>query len=323
MNDIVEYDSVVNQFFLPMIKQKLENPKDEIQKEIKKQNDKLKRIKDAYINEVFTLEEYDTERKNVEKTIEDLEFKLNETDICDILKFTPEDILIKRDIDFINSIKYPEKYKEYNKSWKDFKRDEKAELIMNYIEDIKLIENNNNIEVDFVKFRESIANPCNELYFNGYIDRSEYALFGNVIGTLRYSEYRPLEEVWQHLLRLREFYDVKFYEATYNLKQQVFRFRTDFNKTIVRVFPMEDYKNIDPNQKLEDYNLGIIYIENNDETLMENKEDVFNYIPEKIELEDGGYVIIKDGEYVDRTRTKVKPVTLKGFEETFIDDEEE
>ena len=72
MNDIVEYDSVVNQFFIPMIKQKLENPKDEIQKEIKKQNDKLKRIKDAYINEVFTLEEYDAERKNVEITIEDL-----------------------------------------------------------------------------------------------------------------------------------------------------------------------------------------------------------------------------------------------------------
>ena len=323
MNDIVEYDSVVNQFFIPMIKQKLENPKDEIQKEIKKQNDKLKRIKEAYINEVFTLEEYDTERKNVEKTIEDLEFKLTETDICDILKFTPEDILIKRDIDFINSIKYPEKYKEYNKSWKELNRVEKAQLIMSYIEDIKLIENNNNIEVDFVKFRESIANPCNELYFNGYIDRSEYALFGNVIGTLRYSEYRPLEEVWQHLLRLREFYDVKFYEATYNLKQQVFRFRTYFNKTIVRTFPMEDYKKLDPNQELEDYNLGVIYIENNDDTLLENKEDVFNYIPDEVELEDGGYVIIKDGEYVDRTRTKVKPVTLKGFEETFNEDEED
>ena len=56
---------------------------------------------------------------------------------------------------------------------------------------------------------------------------------------------------------------------------------------------------------------------------MENKEDVFNYIPEKVELEDGGYVIIKDGEYVDRTRTIVKPVTLKGFEETFNEDEEE
>jgi len=42
-----------------------------------------------------------------------------------------------------------------------------------------------------------------------------------------------------------------------------------------------------------------------------------------VELHDGGYVIIKDGEYVDRSTTKVKPVTLKGLEETFLEDEEE
>lgn len=114
MDEIVEYDSVVNQFFLPMIKQKIENPKKDIEKEIKKQNDKFKRIKDAYINNVFTLEEYDLERKNIENTIEELKIKLNETEICDELRFTPEDILIKRDIDFINSIKFPDKYKEYN-----------------------------------------------------------------------------------------------------------------------------------------------------------------------------------------------------------------
>lgn len=61
----MEYDSVVNQFFLPMIKQKIEN----IEKEIKKQKDKSTRIREAYINEVFTLEEYDTERKKAEIAI--------------------------------------------------------------------------------------------------------------------------------------------------------------------------------------------------------------------------------------------------------------
>ena len=29
---IVEYDSIVNQYFLPMIKQKIENPKEELKK---------------------------------------------------------------------------------------------------------------------------------------------------------------------------------------------------------------------------------------------------------------------------------------------------
>lgn len=45
IDDIVKYDSVVNQFFLPMIKQKIENPKEDIEKEIKKQKDKFKRIR--------------------------------------------------------------------------------------------------------------------------------------------------------------------------------------------------------------------------------------------------------------------------------------
>ena len=92
---------------------------------------------------------------------------------------------------------------------KDFTREEQSNLIMNYVEDITLQETyNNKCEVEFIKFRESIANPCNELYYNSYIERKDYAIFGSFMGTLRFSEYRPDDEVWQHILRLREFYDV-------------------------------------------------------------------------------------------------------------------
>ena len=58
MDSIVEYDSIVNQYFLPMIKQKIENPKEELEKELKNQKSKFDRIREAYINEVFTLKEY-------------------------------------------------------------------------------------------------------------------------------------------------------------------------------------------------------------------------------------------------------------------------
>ena len=123
MDSIVEYDSIVNQYFLPMIKQKIENPKEELQKELKTQKSKFDRIREAYINEVFTLKEYNEERKKVEDIINELEDKLSETEVCEKLKFTPNDILVKRDIDFINSIKYPEKYKDRNKFWNDYTRD--------------------------------------------------------------------------------------------------------------------------------------------------------------------------------------------------------
>lgn len=315
IDDIVDYDSVVNQFFLPMIKEKIENPKEEIEEEIKKQKDKFKRIREAYINEVFTLEEYNLERKKVENILEELETKLTETEICDDLKFTPDDILIKRDIDFINSIKYPEKYKEYNKRWKDFTREEKSNLIMSYVDEITLTESSSNkCEVEYVKFRESIANPCNELYDKGYIDRIDYALFGNIVGTLRYSEYRDVNEVWQHILRLREFYDVGFYEATYNVENKVFHFNYDYgNINIVRVFPMKDYRNIDPDRKLKEYDLGILYIKKDDGTLLEDEEAVFKYIPDKT-----------DGILTREVKpTLVKPANVIGLEEYYEEDDEE
>ena len=126
MDSIVEYDSIVNQYFLPMIKQKIENPKEELEKELKSQKSKFDRIREAYINEVFTLKEYNQERKKVEDIINDLETKLNETEVCEKLKFTPNDILVKRDIDFINSIKYPDKFKQRNKFWNEYTREEKV-----------------------------------------------------------------------------------------------------------------------------------------------------------------------------------------------------
>ena len=313
IDEIVEYDSVVNQFFLPMIKQKIENPKEELEKELKSESIKLERIKKAYINEVFTLKEYNEERKKVEKTIKGLQKKLEETEICEELKFTPDDILLKRDIDFINSIKYPEKYSEYNMTWKDFTREEKANFIMNYVDEITLEETSNSkCVVKFVKFRESIVNTQEELCNKGYIERKIPALFGNVLGNIRFSEYRPEEEVWQHILKLRDFYDVKFYQATYNTKDHVFYFNiSKHNETIVRIFPMKDYRKIDPDVKIEEYDLGVLYVVDDDGTKLFDKEAVFNHIPAKA---DGTYT---HEELVSGVKQiNIKPTNVKAFVET-------
>ena len=285
MDSIVEYDSIVNQYFLPMIKQKIENPKEELEKELKSQRSKFVRIREAYINEVFTLKEYNQERKKVEDIINDLETKLNETEVCEKLKFTPNDILVKRDIDFINSIKYPDKYKQRNKFWKEYTRDEKANLIMKYIEEIELTDKYGNYtDVEFIKFRESIANTSNDLYFKGYYDRYVPSLFGNIYGKIRFSEYLPEEELTQQIMRLRQFYDVGYYEATYTVKDKVFYFNfIEDKKTIVRVFPLEDYRNIDPDGKMDTYNLGVLYVKEDNGALLEHVDDVFKYIPAECE----------------------------------------
>ena len=282
VNELVEYDSVVNQFFLPMIKQKFDEPQEELKKDMNKQKDKLERIKRAYINGVFSLEEYNDERKLVESALEKLQNELDEATSCETLNFTPQDILLKRDIDFINKVKLEKEYKERTKTWKDYTREEKSELIMKYVDDIKLGILNNYIYVDNINFRESICKPCNELFDAGYIDVKTPVIFGNIVGQIRFSNYLPEKEVGKHIMRLRQYYDVGFEEATYYVEDRIFYFNfIHDDRAIVRVFPMEDYAKIDPDIKMKEYKYGIIYIRGKDEFQMQDINTAFDYITDE------------------------------------------
>ena len=282
INDLVEYDSVVNQFFLPMIKQKFDEPRENIEKDIKKQNDKLERIRKAFVDGIFTESEYKLEKKRVDDALSNLQAELDELNVCDELKFTPQDILLKRDIDFINKVKLKEEYDKRTKTWKDYTREKKANLIMNYVDDIELEMIGSEIFLKNVNFRESICKTCNQLFADGYLDVNTPTLFGNLIGTLRFSNYLPEEEVGKHIMRLRQYYDVGFEEAIYYVEKRVFYFNYIKDiRAIVRIFPMEDYFKIDPEIKMKEYRYGIIYIRENDKFQMVYVNDAFDYIPDE------------------------------------------
>lgn len=83
-------------------------------------------------------------------------------------------------------------------------------------------------------------------------------------------------------MRLRQYYDVRYMEATYYVKDQVFYF--DFaedNSAIVRVFPLEDYYKLDPDNKMETYQFGILYIDEEDRFEMQDIDTAFDYIPDE------------------------------------------
>ena len=283
IDELTQYDSVVNQFFLPMIKQKFDEPKEQLEKEIRNQNSKLERIKKAYINGAFDVKEYKEEKNIVEKAIKELESKLDDTDCAEELRFTPQDILLKRDIDYINKLKLDKEYKEQTKTWKGYSRQEKAELIMKYVDNIELSLVGNEISVNKINFRESICKPYQQLYDDGYIDTTKPAIFGNVVGNIRFSNYLNEEKASEIIMRLKQYYDVSYTEAIYYVKDQVFYFNfKEDNSAIVRVFPLKDYYKIDPENKMETYEFGIIYIKDEDKFLMKEVDNAFNFIPDEI-----------------------------------------
>ena len=153
---------------------------------------------------------------------------------------------------------------------------------MKYVDEIELDIIGKQISVKQINFRESICKPYQQLYDDGYIDITKPAIFGNVVGNIRFSNYLNEEEVSSIIMRLKQYYDVSYTEAIYYVKDQVFYFNfKEENSAIVRVFPLKDYYKLDPENKMETYEFGIIYIKDEDKFLMKEVDNAFNFIPDE------------------------------------------
>ena len=285
--DILEYDNVVNEFFLPVLKSKVDNPKQELEKELKNLNNKKERIRKAYIDELFTEEEFKQESKLIENQIEMINSKLLENSQAEQLNFTTEDILLKRDMDFINKVKLPISYYAFNDNWDLLDREIRADIVMRYIDDIELELKNNKYDVKQINFRSTFYSDFEELYKKGYIDKKRpltYDINGVCVDTsIRYSEYLPIKDVMQHLYRLNEYYEVNLYKGTYYKETE----KLDIgplqrNEVPIRVFPLQKDNNGDNNW----LSMGMLATKNNPNDIKVNIRDVFETIPDNVTEED-------------------------------------
>ena len=285
--DILEYDNVVNEFFLPVLKSKVDNPKEQLEKELKSLNNKKERIRKAYIDELFTEEDFKQESKIIENQIEMINSKLLENSQAEQLNFTTEDILLKRDMDFINKVKLPISYYAFNDNWDLLDRDTRADIVMRYIDDIELEIKGNKYEVKQINFRSTFYSNFEELYKKGYIDKKRpltYDFNGICVDTnIRYSEYLPIKDVMQHLYRLNEYYEVNLYKGTYYKETE----KLDIgplqkNEVPIRVFPLQDNNNGNKNWLA----MGMLATKNNSNDIKVNIRDVFETIPDNVTEED-------------------------------------
>ena len=287
LSDILEYDNVVNEFFLPVLKSKIDNPKEQLEKELKSLNNKKERIRKAYIDALFTEEEYKNESKIIENQIEHINSKLLENSQAEQLNFTIDDILLKRDMDFINKIKLPLSYYAFNDNWNFLDRDNKADIVMRYIDDIELEYKNNKYQVKQINFRSTFYNDFEELYKKGYIDRKRPITYSTdafyMTTNVRYSEYLPIKEVMQHLYRLNEYYEVRLYKGTFYKETE----KLDIgpllaNEIPIRIFPLQKDNNGDKDW----VSMGMLATMNHPNDIKVNIRDVFETIPDNVTEED-------------------------------------
>ena len=263
LSDILEYDNVVNEFFLPMLKNKLDNNKPDYEKEIKNLEKKKDKVKEAFLNDLF------------------------ENETAEQLDFTVDDILLKRDMDFINKVKYPISYYAFNDCWDLLDREIKADIVMRFIDNIELESKGNRYSVKQVDFRSTMYEDFKKLYELGYIDTKRKMTCekdGVSIDTfVRYSEYLPAKQVMQNLYRLNQCYEVDLYKGTFYKDTCKLDFSPFFKKgdVPIRVFPLQK----DTGKDL--LSMGMLVTkENTLDVKVDNLRDLFECIPQEVTEDD-------------------------------------
>lgn len=251
LNNIVEYDAVVNNFFLPLLKNKINNPEKDYERELKNQQTKKERIRKAYINGSFEYEVFEEENKIVDNNIKELERKILENSQLNNLTFNEEDILVYRDLDYLNSLRYPELYDGFIKSWKKLDRISRQNIIMHYIDNIELEQHGKTIFVKNVNFRSTFLKDFNNLFSKGYLD---WKIDNDLFETVRYSNYMDKEHVTNHLNKLRKYYDVSMHYGKFNQNTNILNFAFNPTHEVIRIFPIEN------DFSKEEVNMGILSI---------------------------------------------------------------
>lgn len=246
LNDIFEYDAVVNSYYFPLIKNKLSESTQDYSRDIKALETKKERIMNAYIDGSFDLETYNRKNKEIDDQIKELNRIILENGQLKQMTFAPDDLLLIRDLGYINKIKFPMLYDTFVDVWKDCSRSRKLNIVMDFIDHIDLKQVGKMVVVEKVFFRDSFYNNFHKLFLDGYIDTTILPSAPNSNVKIRFSTYRPREELLKHLDKLRAYYDVQMFPGFMNFE----------TGKIVHTMPENyDYVRLVPDEKVE-YNNG-------------------------------------------------------------------
>ena len=214
ISSIMEYDITVKKFFAPLLKHKIENVNELLNKEINSLKDKLIRLKDAYLNNIISIEEFKTDKNSLENKIRQIEEKQKEERELDKYNFTFEDIMLKRDLESIKSMTIPFYQNNFKIKWNELTTKDKQNIMMDYIDSIEVIKkDNNNLEIKQIHFRktfiEEYANLFNTKAINCYKDISAN---GN---NIQIETCAPMtkDEIKKYLKKLQLYYPIDYQEV--------------------------------------------------------------------------------------------------------------
>lgn len=279
MLELAKQDDLINNYYTPFIKSKLEDKTEDYKKEIKDLDKQLDRIKTAYIKGVVKLEDFDKEIKHIEYQKSDLEKRQKGQKQYEDLSFTLNDLLIIQDIQEIEFYTNP----DVLNNWSNKSKEDKQKIIGKYIDNITIEKKNNKFEISNIEFRKNYLEDMiyNHYKFNTpcnvYMYEDEYGI------PLKLNhELKTMKEAENYFKRLEKYvgdYKLNYYISEIDEKENRFNYtqNNDVEK-IIRLIGIEDKR------KKDDFKLGVITL---DLSMFKDKDgkEIYKKLFDKLEKE--------------------------------------
>ena len=279
MLELAKQDDLINNYYTPFIKSKLEDKTEDYKKEIKELDKQLDRIKTAYIKGVVKLEDFDKEIKHIEYQKSDLEKRQKEQKQYENLSFTLNDLLIIQDIQEIEFYTNP----DVLNNWSNKSKEDKQKIIGKYIDNITIEKKNNKFEITNIEFRKNYLEDMiyNHYKFNTpcnvYMYEDEYGI------RLKLNhELKTMKEAENYFKRLEKYvgdYKLNYYISEIDEKENRFNYtqNNDVEK-IIRLIGIGDKR------KKDDFKLGVITL---DLSMFKDKDgkEIYKKLFDKLEKE--------------------------------------
>ena len=279
MLELAKQDDLINNYYTPFIKSKLEGKTEDYKKEIKELDKQLDRIKTAYIKGVVKLEDFDKEIKHIGYQKSDLEKRQKEQKQYDNLSFTLNDLLIIQDMQEIEFYTNP----DVLNNWSNKSKEDKQKIVGKYIDNITIEKKNNKFEISKIEFRKNYLEDMiyNHYKFNTpcnvYMYEDEY---GRPLKLNH--ELKTMKEAEDYFKRLEKYvgdYKLNYYISEIDEKENRFNYtqNNDVEK-IIRLIGIGDKR------KKDDFKLGVITL---DLSMFKDKDEkeIYKKLFDKLEKE--------------------------------------
>ena len=294
MNDYYEYDALVNNYYYPLLRNKINNPEKDYEKTLKELYKKQERIREAYINGSFELGIYNYEKEKVDNDIKTIKDMLEETRTLNTKTFDKVDMLVRRDINYINKVKFPTFYNAFAHNWNNSTRDKKQNLVLSYVDNIELKVVGKKVVVDIVNFRDTIVTDFKRLIDEGFMDWAVLRNSDTSDKYFRFSNSINVENLKKYMEHANEYYDIKIFEGSLDLETGYTQYKMDpyyellrmarKNKNIKQEIPIYVYGYHKKNENISDYDIDL------------NDEEIFLKAAFIQQISDGK-ILLKDEVY--------------------------